>query len=62
MLEAGVRQFSVWGDTMRVGIFLIAAARYSAAHSPTERAALQTPDIVRRLMRAGELHQTTASQ
>ena len=32
-------------------------ARYLAAHSPTERAALQTADIARRLMRGGELHQ-----
>jgi hypothetical protein len=32
-------------------------ARYLAAHSPTERAALQTVDIARRLMRGGELHQ-----
>ena len=34
-----------------------AVARYLAAHSPTERAALQTADIARRLMRGGELHQ-----
>jgi hypothetical protein len=32
-----------------------------AAHSPTERAALQTADIARRLMRGGELHQEGAS-
>jgi len=32
-------------------------ARYLAAHSPTGRAALQTADIVRRLMLGGELHQ-----
>ena len=36
---------------------LITVARYLAAHSPTERAALQTADIARRLMRGGELHQ-----
>ena len=36
---------------------LIAVARYLAAHSSTERAALQTADIARRLMRGGELHQ-----
>jgi hypothetical protein len=36
---------------------LIAVARYLAAHSPTERAALQTAEIARRLMRGGELHQ-----
>jgi hypothetical protein len=38
---------------------LIAVARYLAAHSPTERAELQTADIAQRLMRGGELHQDT---
>ena len=57
MLEAAVRQFTVWGDTDEGHHILIAAARYLAAHSPTERAALQTADIARRLMRGGELHQ-----
>ena len=36
---------------------LIAVVRYLATHSPTERAALQTADIARRLMRGSELHQ-----
>ena len=57
ILEAGVRQFAVWGDTDEGRHILIAVARYLAAHSPTERAALQTADIARRLMRGGELHQ-----
>jgi nitrite reductase/ring-hydroxylating ferredoxin subunit len=57
MLEAGVRQFTAWGDTDEGQHILIAVARYLAAHSPTERAALQTADIARRLMRGGELHQ-----
>lgn len=57
MLEAGVRQFTEWGDTDAGRHILIAVARYVAAHSPTERAALQTADIARRLMRGGELHQ-----
>jgi nitrite reductase/ring-hydroxylating ferredoxin subunit len=57
MLEAGVRQFSVWGDTDEGRRILIAVARYLAAHAPTERAALQTADIARRLMRGAELHQ-----
>ena len=57
MLEAGVRQFAVWGNTSEGRHILIAVARYLAAHSPTERAALQTADIARRLMRGGELHQ-----
>ena len=60
MLEAGVRQFTAWGDTDEGRHILIAVARYLAAHSPTERAALQTADIARRLMRGGELHQEAA--
>ena len=57
MLEAGVRQFTAWGDSDEGRHILIAIVRYLAAHSPTERAALQTADIARRLMRGGELHQ-----
>jgi hypothetical protein len=57
MLEAGVRQFREWGNDVASRHILIAVARYLAAHSPTERAALQTADIARRLMRGGELHQ-----
>jgi hypothetical protein len=61
MLEAGVRQFEEWGDTAEGRHILIAVARYLAAHSPTERAALQTADIARRLLRGGELHQEAAA-
>ena len=57
MLEAEVRQLAVWGDTDEGEHILIAVARYLGAHSPTERATLQTADIARRLMRGGELHQ-----
>jgi nitrite reductase/ring-hydroxylating ferredoxin subunit len=57
MLEAGVRQFTAWGDSDEGRHIFVAVARYLAAHSPTERAALQTADIARRLMRGGELHQ-----
>jgi nitrite reductase/ring-hydroxylating ferredoxin subunit len=57
MLEAGVRQFEEWGNSAEGRHILIAVARYLAAHSPTERAALQTADIARRLMRGGELHE-----
>jgi hypothetical protein len=60
MLEAGVRQFTVWGNSDEGRHILIAVARYLAAHSPTERAALQTADIARRLMHGGELHHETA--
>jgi nitrite reductase/ring-hydroxylating ferredoxin subunit len=57
MLEAGVRQFAAWGGGEPGRRILVAVARYLAAHSPTERAALQTADIARRLMRGDELHQ-----
>ena len=61
MLEAGVRQFGGWGDTDAGRHILIAVARYLAAHSPTERAVLQSADIARRLMRGGELHQAVGA-
>jgi hypothetical protein len=54
----GVRQFALWGDTDEGRRILIAISRYLAAHSRTERAALQTADIALRLMRGGELHQS----
>jgi hypothetical protein len=57
VLEAGVRQFTAWGNTDPGRHVLIAVARYLAAHSPTERAVLQTADIAQRLMRGGELHE-----
>jgi nitrite reductase/ring-hydroxylating ferredoxin subunit len=57
MLEAGVRQWTVWGDTNAGQHILIGVTRYLAAHSPTDRATLQTADIAQRLMRGGELHQ-----
>jgi len=60
MLEAGVRQFTVWGSGDEGRHILIAVARYLAAHSPTERAALQTADIAQRLMRGSDLHQEAA--
>jgi len=57
MLEAGVRQFGEWGETDQGRHVLIAVARYLAAHSPTERAAYQTADIARRLVRGGAVHE-----
>jgi nitrite reductase/ring-hydroxylating ferredoxin subunit len=59
MLEAGVQQFREWGNSSEGQHILIAVSRYLAAHSPTERAALQTADIARRLMLGSELHRTT---
>jgi hypothetical protein len=62
MLEAGVRQFGLWGNTDAGRHILVAVVRYLAAHSPTERAALQTADIARRLMRGGDLHQEVSTK
>ena len=59
MLEAGVRQFAAWGNTREGRHVLIAVVRYLAAHSPTERSALQTADIARRLMRGVAIHEET---
>ena len=56
MLEAGIRQYGEWGQTREGGHILIAVARYLAAHSPTERAQLQTADVARRLSRGHSLH------
>jgi hypothetical protein len=61
MLEAGVRQFREWRNGDEGRHVLIAVARYLAAHSPTERAAFQTADIARRLLRGGELHQASSA-
>jgi hypothetical protein len=61
MLEAGIRQFTAWGNGDEGRHILVAVARYLAAHSPTERATLQTADIARRLMRGGELHEEAAA-
>jgi nitrite reductase/ring-hydroxylating ferredoxin subunit len=61
VLDAGARQFGEWGNSDEGRHILIAVARYLAAHSPTERAELQTADIARRLMRGGELHQDTTA-
>ena len=49
MLEAGVQQYWQWGDSAAGRHILIAVARYIAAHSPTERAQLQTAMVARRL-------------
>jgi hypothetical protein len=54
----GSGNFVLWGDTDEGRRILVAVSRYLAAHSPTERAALQTADIALRLMRGGELHQS----
>jgi nitrite reductase/ring-hydroxylating ferredoxin subunit len=57
MLEAGVRQFHEWDDVGAGRHILIAATRYLAAHSPTERSWLQTAAIAERLARGDQLYE-----
>src|SRR5262249_44477943 len=48
MLEAGVRQFTAWGERDAGRPILVAVARYLAAHSPTERARRLRPARTKR--------------
>jgi len=57
MLEAGVRQWREWGDTLEGRRILVAVARWLAAHSPTPRAQLQTADVARRLARGQNVYE-----
>jgi nitrite reductase/ring-hydroxylating ferredoxin subunit len=57
MLEAGVQQYRQWGESAAGRHILIAVARYIAAHSPTERAQLQTAMVARRLSRGEAIHE-----
>jgi nitrite reductase/ring-hydroxylating ferredoxin subunit len=56
-VEAAVRQHELLGDTLP----LIAAARYLAAHAPTDRAQRQTYEIARRLNRGEKLYEDEAA-
>ena len=62
MLEAGIRQYREWGVSREGSHILIAIARYLAAHSPTERAQLQTADVARRLSRGHSLHRAAQAE
>ena len=57
ILEAAVRQWREWGDTREGRRILVAVARWLAAHSPTQRAQLQTADVAQRLARGQNLHE-----
>jgi nitrite reductase/ring-hydroxylating ferredoxin subunit len=57
MLEAGIRQYEEWGAGPEGNRILIAVARYLAAHSPTQRAQLQTARIALRLNRGEALYE-----
>ena len=57
MLEAGVQQYRQLGERPAGHHILIAVARYIAAHSPTERAQLQTATVARRLSRGEAIYE-----
>ena len=57
MLEAGVQQYRQWRGSAAGRQILIAVARYIAAHSPTERAQLQTAMVARRLSRGEAIYE-----
>lgn len=57
MLEASAQQYNEWGNTPEGRNILIALARYLAAHSPTQRAQLQTAEIALRLHRGEALYE-----
>jgi nitrite reductase/ring-hydroxylating ferredoxin subunit len=57
ILEAGVRQWREWGNSAQGRRILVAVARWLAAHSPTQRAQLQTADVAQRLARGQNLHE-----
>jgi nitrite reductase/ring-hydroxylating ferredoxin subunit len=56
-LEAGVRQFGEWGDSVAGRHVLIGVTRYLAAHAPTMRSIAQTARIAEKLMRGGHVHE-----
>jgi hypothetical protein len=57
MLEAGVQQYRQSGESTAGRHILIAVARYIAAHSPTDRAQLQTALVARRLSLGEAIHE-----
>ena len=56
MLEAATGQFRHWGNGPEGWRILVALSRYLAAHSPTERAELQTATVARKLARGQRLY------
>jgi nitrite reductase/ring-hydroxylating ferredoxin subunit len=60
-VEAAVRQNELLQGTDEAQLPLIAAARYLAAHAPTDRAQRQTYEIARRLHRGEKLYEDDAA-
>ena len=61
MLEAAIRQYEALRGTPRADHVFIAATRYLAAHSPTDRARQQTARIALRLHRGDALYEEEAA-
>lgn len=57
MLEAAIAQHRELGDTPAGHLMLVAAARFLAAHAPTQRERLQTTTIAHRLHRGEMLYE-----
>ncbi len=57
MLEAAARQYERWPDCPEREHFLVAAARFLAAHSPTQRTQYQTARVALRLHRGEDLYE-----
>jgi nitrite reductase/ring-hydroxylating ferredoxin subunit len=57
MVEAGIRQYAEWEGEPEGEHILVAVARFLAAHSPTQRAQLQTAEIALRLHRGESLYE-----
>jgi nitrite reductase/ring-hydroxylating ferredoxin subunit len=58
MLEAAIQQYREWpAGSEQARNILIALARYSAAHAPTQRSQLQTAEIALKLHRGTALHE-----
>jgi nitrite reductase/ring-hydroxylating ferredoxin subunit len=57
MVEAGIRQYGEWQGEPEGEHILVAVARFLAAHSPTQRAQLQTAEIALRLHRGESLYE-----
>ena len=57
MVEAGIRQYAEWEGEPEGEQVLVAVARFLAAHSPTQRAQLQTAEIALRLHRGESLYE-----
>ena len=57
MLEAAVRQYHELDDSGEMALVMVGAARYLAAHSPTQRAMQQTLRVALRLHRGDPVYE-----